>query len=169
MNTAVNYLIRSAEPTDFEGIWEIFRAVVKDGDTYAYGPDTSEEVARSIWLLPEVRTYVCVDENDASVVGAYLVKPQWPDLGSHVCTASFIVKPGVRGGGIGKLLGEHAIEEARRLGYLAMQFNLVVATNEPAVRLWRKLGFSTVGTLPKAFRHSKLGLVDAYVMYLELE
>jgi ribosomal protein S18 acetylase RimI-like enzyme len=86
-----------------------------------------------------------------------------------VCTASYIVKPGVRGGGIGKRLGEHSIEEAKRLSYRAMQFNLVVSTNEPAMRLWKKLGFSIVGTLPKAFQHNDLGFVDAYVMYLELE
>jgi len=31
------------------------------------------------------------------------------------------------------------------------------------VELYRKLGFAIVGTLPKAFRHQQLGLVDAYV------
>jgi RimJ/RimL family protein N-acetyltransferase len=46
-----------------------------------------------------------------------------------------------------------------------MQFNLVVATNEPSIRLWKKLGFDVVGTLPKAFNHKDLGLVDAFVMY----
>lgn len=161
-------VIRAAESSDFAGIWEIFAAVVKDGDTYAYGPDTTEEQARAIWMSPGVRSYVCVGD-DSQIVGAYLIKPQWPDLGSHICTASYIVRPGVRGGGIGKSLGKHSIEEAKRLGYKGMQFNLVVSTNEPAVRLWRNLGFTIVGTLPKAFKHSQLGFVDAYVMFLELE
>jgi ribosomal protein S18 acetylase RimI-like enzyme len=66
-------------------------------------------------------------------------------------------------------MGEHALEEARRLGYRAMQFNFVIATNESAVRLWRKLGFTIVGTLPRAFRHARKGLVDAYVMFRSLE
>jgi ribosomal protein S18 acetylase RimI-like enzyme len=48
---------------------------------------------------------------------------------------------------------------------MAMQFNYVVSTNAPAVELYKKLGFVIVGTLPKAFRHKQLGLVDAYVMY----
>ena len=30
-------------------------------------------------------------------------------------------------------------------------------------------GFSIVGTLPKAFRHKRLGYVDAYVMYQLLQ
>jgi ribosomal protein S18 acetylase RimI-like enzyme len=49
-----------------------------------------------------------------------------------------------------------------------MQFNLVVATNERAVRLWKRLGFAVVGTLPRAFRHLRLGYVDALVMFKEL-
>ena len=54
---------------------------------------------------------------------------------------------------------------AKKAGYEAMQFNFVISTNQAAVALWQKLGFSIVGTLPKAFRHQKLGYVDAYVMH----
>jgi ribosomal protein S18 acetylase RimI-like enzyme len=60
---------------------------------------------------------------------------------------------------------EHSQKVALELGYKAMQFNFVAATNRGAVRLWRKLGFDTVGCLPKAFRHPVEGYVDALVMY----
>jgi ribosomal protein S18 acetylase RimI-like enzyme len=60
---------------------------------------------------------------------------------------------------------EHSLEAARSLGYLAMQFNFVVSSNERAVELWRRLGFETVGKLPSAFRHPTLGYVDALVMW----
>ena len=63
---------------------------------------------------------------------------------------------------------EHSQKEALAMGFLAMQFNLVVSTNERAVRLWRRLGFGIVGTLPRAFRHVRLGLVDAFVMFKTL-
>jgi len=46
-----------------------------------------------------------------------------------------------------------------------MQFNLVVATNEAALRLYRGFGMSEIGRLPQAFRHRDLGLVDAIIMY----
>ena len=59
----------------------------------------------------------------------------------------------------------HSQQEAISMGYRAMQFNLVAASNEGAVRLWTKLGFATVGRLPGAFAHPKLGYVDALVMY----
>ena len=65
-------------------------------------------------------------------------------------------------------MGEHALNEARRRGFRAMQFNLVVSTNQSAVRLWQQLGFTTVGTLPGAFRHPDRGFVDALVMYRAL-
>ncbi len=75
-----------------------------------------------------------------------------------------MVNPDYQGKGAGRTLAEHAIKRAKERGFLAMQFNFVVSTN-PAVTLWKKLGFVIVGTLPKVFRHQKLGLVDAYVMH----
>jgi GNAT superfamily N-acetyltransferase len=86
-----------------------------------------------------------------------------------VANAAYMVSPDARGKGVGRLLGEHSISEARRLGFRAMQFNAVVSTNEPAVKLWKNIGFRIVATLPGAFRHSQRGFVDLYVMFRELE
>jgi ribosomal protein S18 acetylase RimI-like enzyme len=63
---------------------------------------------------------------------------------------------------------EHSQREALSMGFLAMQFNLVVSTNQRAVLLWKRLGFHVVGTLTRAFRHARLGFVDALIMYKEL-
>lgn len=49
-----------------------------------------------------------------------------------------------------------------------MQFNLVISTNERAVRLWQAMGFATVGRLPGAFRHPVHGYVDALVLFQTL-
>jgi ribosomal protein S18 acetylase RimI-like enzyme len=65
-------------------------------------------------------------------------------------------------------MAEHCLQEARRLGFRAMQFNFVVATNKSAIRLWQRLGFEIVGTLPGAFRHPEKGCVDVYVMFRSL-
>jgi ribosomal protein S18 acetylase RimI-like enzyme len=46
-----------------------------------------------------------------------------------------------------------------------MQFNAVVSTNHRAIALWQRLGFSIVGTIPKAFRHLELGLVNLHIMH----
>jgi ribosomal protein S18 acetylase RimI-like enzyme len=81
-----------------------------------------------------------------------------------VAHAAYAVAAAARRKGVGRAMAEHSLDEARRLGYRAMQFDLVVATN-PAVRLWESLGFSIVETSPQVFEHGELGPVDAYVMH----
>ena len=61
-----------------------------------------------------------------------------------------------------------SLERARAQGFAAMQFNFVVSSNERAVENWHRLGFETVGRLPGAFRHPRLGDVDVLVMYQRL-
>ena len=46
-----------------------------------------------------------------------------------------------------------------------MQFNAVVETNEAAVRLWQRLEFEVVGTVPEAFDSRRHGLVGLHVMH----
>ena len=155
--------IREAIDNDFDNIWTIFHSVVKKGDTYAFSPETTKEEAYDIWMKKPVATYAAASEGNIS--GTYFIKENQPGLGAHVCNSGFMVHPERQGQGIGKAMGEHAMIEAVRLGFNAMQFNCVVSTNTRAVELWKKLGFDIAGTLPKAFQHRQLGLVDAYVMY----
>lgn len=155
--------IRRAQETDFEQIWEIIRSVAETGDTYIFPPDVSRNDAKTTWMTPLIATYVALQ--DGGIVGTYILKPNQTGRGSHVANASYMVHPAFRRRGVGRAMGEHSLAEARSRGYLAMQFNMVVSTNEPAISLWKDLGFTIVGTLPKAFRHGTLGLVDAHVMY----
>ena len=156
-------VIREASVEDWPETWAIFEAVVATGDTYAYAPGTDEATARQTWTSPPAVAFVAVD--GGGVVGTYTLRPNQPGLGAHVANAGFMVAPGLGGRGVGRAMAEHALDEARRRGYLAMQFNYVVSTNERAVALWRSLGFAVVGAVPKAFRHSREGLVDVYVMH----
>lgn len=158
--------IREATQADWPDIWKIFQIVVGSGDTYSYAPDTSESEARRLWFTAPARTYVAID-NDA-VVGTYMVRPNQPGLGAHISNAGFMVAPTAAGRGIGRAMGEHALEQARLLGYKAMQFNFVVSTNDRAIALWKSLGFSIVGTVPNAFNHRVKGLVDIHIMYRRL-
>ncbi|HEX7641553.1 MAG TPA: GNAT family N-acetyltransferase [Burkholderiaceae bacterium] len=159
--------IRKATEADFVAMWGIFHAVVASGDTYVFSPNTSREEAHIYWLGPDIASYVA--EIDGNVAGFYKLIPNQRDLGSHVANASFMVSPAAHGKGLGKAMGRHCLREAKKAGYLAMQFNFVVSTNEGAVSLWKKLGFAIVGTLPKVFRHARLGYVDAYVMHRFLD
>ncbi len=146
-----------------DAIWGIFREVVASGDTYVFDPQISREDALRYWLSEDHHAFVITD-NDR-VYGTYILKKNHPGLGSHVANASYMVSSKARGRGLGSLMCGHSLEQARRLGFSAMQFNIVVSTNEAAIALWKRHGFSIVGTLPKVFRHATQGLVDAFVMH----
>jgi len=159
-----NIQIRPATEADFDAMWGIFRAHIASGETDVHGLDTTRTDGYDYWFAPHAKTFVAV-KGDERVLGMYRLQPNHTGRGAHVANAAYMVSPNAQGVGVGRLLGEHSIGEARRAGYLAMQFNYVVSTNSPAIHLWKRLGFSIVGTLPKAYRHGRLGYVDAYVMY----
>jgi len=159
-------IIRRAQPDDAAAIWRIFQAVVAPGDTYSFTPDTTEKDAVAYFLGPGITSFVA--EDDGRVIGMYKLIPNRIGRGSHVSNASFMVDPGFTGKRAGRAMGLHCLDEARRRGFRAMQFNFVVSTNERAVALWLSLGFAIVGTLPGAFHHQQLGYVDAYVMFRPL-
>lgn len=161
--TAPMLEIRKAERSDFDDLWPIIEPVVRSGETYPYATNTDRSTAFHLWMELPAATYIALE--DGAAVGTYYLKPNQPALGSHVCNAGYMVQAQARGRGIGRALCLHSIAEAHRLGYKAMQFNLVVCTNTGAIRLYRRLGFEVVGRLHKAFDHAREGLVDALVMY----
>jgi len=141
----------------------IGRELVENGDTYVFAPETTDDELSAYWLSPVGRTFVAV--LDGETVGCYLLRANYPGRGRHVANAAYSVARRLTRRGIGRAMVEHSLALARELGFQAMQFNLVVSTNEAAVTLWRALGFRIVGTLPKVFDHPTRGLVDAYVMH----
>ena len=158
--------IREATAGDRDAIWDIFREVVTARDTYAFDPGMSRHDALGYWFQADTRTYVA--KSRGRILGTYILRPNQSGGGSHVANAAFMVAPDARGQGIGREIAEHCLSEARLLGFRAMQFNFVVSTNDSAMRLWQKLGFKIVGTLPSAFHHPEKGYVDVYVMYRSL-
>ena len=158
--------IRSAVTADKPAVWEIIKAVIAGGDTYVFDPDTSEDEMLAYWFSPE--KYVYVAEDDGEILGTYWIKANQPGLGSHVANGAYMVLRKAKGKGIGRMMAEHSIEEAKSLGFTSMQFNFVVKSNEVAVRLWQKVGFEIIGEIPDAFDHRENGLTNAYIMYRKL-
>ncbi|MEV1147121.1 GNAT family N-acetyltransferase [Micromonospora sp. NPDC049799] len=160
--------IREASPADWPRIWPFLREIVAAGETYTWPRDVGEEHARTLWMVPPPgRTVVAVDA-DGTVLGSAKLTPNQLGPGDHVANASFMVDPAAGRRGVGRALGAYVLERARADGYRAMQFNAVVATNTPAVALWRSLGFTVVGRVPEGFRHPTQGYVDLLVMHRQL-
>jgi len=158
--------IRKAETSDTDAIWKIIHRIIQSGDTYAFDPNSPKEKMMEFWMGNKTRTYVAEIEN--KIVGTFFMKENQPDLGSHVANAGYMVDPKYNGQGIGKAMGMFSLEEAKILGYKALQFNFVVSTNKWAINLWKKLGFSIIGTIPNGFQHKKLGYIDVLIMHREL-
>ncbi len=156
-------LIRKATDKDQEAIWEIAREVIATAEGLVFYPDSSKEKMLDFWCNPKRHVYVT--EIEGEVLGTYFLCDNQPDMGSHVANGGYMTHPKAGGKGIGYAMGEHSIEEARRLGYRSMQFNIVFKSNERAVRLWQKLGFEIVGELPEVVDLPNLGLTNAYVMW----
>ena len=159
--------IRRLREEDWPAVWSILRATFESGDTYAFAPGSGEAEMHRAWVEVPAAAYVAVAP-DGDILGTYHIKANQPGLGSHVCNCGYVVAAAAQGCGVATALCEHSQAVAVDMGFRAMQFNLVVSTNERAVRLWKKLGFAIAGTLPGAFRHATLGYVDAYVMYKTL-
>lgn len=160
-------LIRLALDADWPAIWAVLEPTFRRGDTYTFAADVTEADARHAWMNVPAATFVACNDKGA-VLGTYVLKANQPGGGAHVSNCGYVVSPAARGLGTASAMCEHSQHEASKRGFRAMQFNFVVSTNEGAVRLWQKLGFVVVGTLPGAFKHPALGYVDAFVMFKHL-
>lgn len=161
--------IRTARPEDWAGIWPILREVCAGGDVYTYPRDIAEDAAEVIWMWPETNTVLVAETPDDGIVGSAKFGPNQGGPGSHVANASFIVSSQARNLGVGRALGVAVLDGAKAAGFRAMQYNAVVETNAPAVKLWLSLGFEILCTVPEAFDHATLGPVGLHIMHRRLD
>jgi ribosomal protein S18 acetylase RimI-like enzyme len=160
--------IRPYTPEDWDSVWAVLEPIFRAGETYAIRREIASDEAREYWTSKPKEVFVAVDEATGQLFGTYYLRPNFEGPGSHVCNCGYIVAEHARGRGVASRMCEHSQVEAAVRGYRAMQYNLVVSTNEGAVRLWKRMGFEIIGTVPGAFRHPRFGLVDAHIMYKAL-
>lgn len=154
-------------PADWPEVWAILEPVIRAGETYPCPPDMNEAEARRFWVDTTRHVFVARNDQDA-MVGAFYIKPDQIGLGDHVANCGYAVAEAARGRGLAVEMCLASQRLAKERGFLAMKFNLVVATNEAAVKAWTKCGMRILTTIPKAFRHKRLGLVDAHIMFRAL-
>jgi ribosomal protein S18 acetylase RimI-like enzyme len=158
--------IRPATQKDVPAILEIVAPILRAGDTYAIDTNLTDDDVIAYWMGKDKVTLVA--EEDGKIVGTYYIRQNQGGGGSHVCNCGYMTSPAASGRGIARRMCEDSLKRAKDLGFSAMQFNFVIATNAAAVHLWPKLGFEIVGRLPGAFMHPTLGETDALVMYRKL-
>ncbi|WP_438464666.1 GNAT family N-acetyltransferase [Marinomonas sp. PE14-40] len=152
---------------DFKLFWPTFETIILAEQTYAFDSQMGYEEALQLWLKSPLKTYVF--EEDGVILGSYYIKANAMGPSSHISNCGYMVSETARGKGIARKMCEHSQMVAKELGFTAMQFNSVVSTNKIAIKLWQALGFDIIGTIPKAYKHKELGLVDAYIMHKLLD
>jgi ribosomal protein S18 acetylase RimI-like enzyme len=159
-------LIRPATPDDHDGIWAVLEPTIRAGETLAFPRDMTRDDALAAWGPPGADVFVA--EDGGAILGTYCLRANQRGGGSHVANCGYATAPAASGRGIARAMCAHSLDHARARGFRAMQYNIVISTNERAVRLWQAMGFAIVGRLPGAFAHPTLGDVDALVMFRTL-
>ena len=158
--------IRASTFADQESVWQTLEPTIRAGETVALSPDMTRESALDFWF--SARHEVFVAEQECAILGTYFLRSHQAGGGAHIASSLFVVSPSATGRGIAQAMCEHALVRARSRGFSGMLFDFVVSSDERRLKLWSRAGFQTVGTLPKAFRHPTLGLVDVLVLYRAL-
>jgi GNAT superfamily N-acetyltransferase len=150
-----------AEAADYDELFAAYAQIVDSGAGFPHEPPLSRDAFDEYWIAHSSAVWIA--RVGGRLVGAYYVKPNFVGKASHISNAGYFVLESHRGKGLGRQLVEHSLHEARRLGFDAMQFNLVFASN-PARQMYRQLGFQEVGRIPAAVDGE-----DAVVYWRSLE
>lgn len=153
-------------PDDEEGLFMIFKEVVETGCQFPYESSSKNEFYVQFFGSTS-QVYVC-RSYQGHVIGGFYLKPNYSGRSGHIANAAYMIKSTHRGLGIGTLLVKASLHIARSLGFLAMQFNMVLSQNKGAIKLYERLDFETVGLIPNAIRNADGSFQDGYTMYRRL-
>lgn len=163
----VNIKVRQYTKDDIKDANAIWNAVVKEGIAFPQEEEL-DEVTGDEFFSSQSYTGIAYDEETGETVGLYILHPNNVGRCGHICNASYAVRGDLRGRHIGGLLVKDCINKAKELGYGVLQFNAVVATNEAALKLYKKLGFTQLGVIPGGFRMKDGHFEDIIPHYIEL-
>lgn len=108
------------------------------------------------------------DMENYEVVGLYILHPNNVGRCGHICNASYAVRKNYRGHHIGEALVKDCMKKAKELNYRILQFNAVVKSNQTALALYKKLGFTQLGCIPNGFLLGDGNYEDIIPHYIEL-
>lgn len=148
-------------------VLEIWNSVVADGNAFPQTESLTEQTGDA-FFREQSYTGVAQDAVQGQVLGVYILHPNNVGRCGHICNASYAVFRGARGQGIGEALVRHCMAKAKELGFRILQFNAVVRSNESALRLYHKLGFTQLGVIPGGFRLDDGCYEDIIPHYIEL-
>lgn len=154
--------VREYKPDDLEDMIKIWNEVVKSADAF---PQTDFLSIKSAEDFFKNQSFTGVAQIDNEIAGLYILHPNNIGRCSHIANASYAVKSNARGKGIGETLVRHSLKKAKELDFKILQFNAVVKTNQAAIKLYKKLGFISLGTIPEGFQKADGKYEDIILFY----
>lgn len=143
--------IRKYQDKDLQEMVLVWNEIVEEGVAFPQEEILSLETGKNFF---QEQTYcgVAVNMEQNNICGLYILHPNNIGRCGHICNASYAVASEYRGLHIGEKLVKDCLLQGKKEGFTILQFNAVVATNLRARRLYEKLGFVPLGTIPKGFR-----------------
>jgi L-amino acid N-acyltransferase YncA len=159
--------IRPATPDDAEGVARVLNGVIAEGGYTIFDRPLSIDQERAFLSTLDHRdvVHVAIIEGDTVGVQSVGLFSTLSTSLSHVATMGTWIAPAHRGHGIGRDLAARSIAFAVEQGYTKVLI-YVLADNERALRFYRSLGFSAIGT---ARKHVRLGDTFKDEVFLEME
>ncbi len=155
-------VIREYTNEDIPALCTIWNEVVEEGVAFPQTEPLSHAEAQAFF---EEQSFTAAAERDGEIVGLYILHPNNVGRCGHIANASYAVKSDARGEGIGEALVRHSLQKGGALGFRILQFNAVVKTNHGALRLYDRLGFVRLGTIPGGFHKKDGTFEDIVLMY----
>lgn len=157
--------IREYKTEDLKQIIEIWNQVVEKGNAFPQDTKLTDKEARTFFSY---QSFTGVFESDGNILGVYILHPNNIGRCGHISNSSYAVKDNQRGKRIGEKLILHSMEKARELKFRILQFNAVTSTNLGALHLYKKLGFTQLGTIPSGFLSKDNTYIDIIPHYITL-
>ena len=142
--------VRAFHRDDLDAAIQIWNRVVEDGVAFPQLEYLDRETGLAFFSEQSFTGVACTSAGD--VVGLYILHPNNVGRCGHICNASYAVRADRRGQHIGEALVRHCMAKGKELGFRILQFNAVVRSNVPALRLYERLGFVQLGVIPGGFR-----------------
>ncbi|MBQ5316158.1 MAG: GNAT family N-acetyltransferase [Oscillospiraceae bacterium] len=158
--------MRAFRAEDIPRMTEIWNEVVAEGNAFPQEDMLDRESGAAFFAS---QSYTGVYEDEGEIKGLYILHPNNVGRCGHICNASYAVSSGCRGQHIGEKLVLDCMDNAKRLGFSVLQFNAVVKTNTRARKLYERLGFRQLGTIPQGFRMKDGHYEDICPYYIQLE
>ena len=159
-------VVRAYEEKDLGAMVKIWNEVVEDGEAFPQ-EEFLDEITGAEFFAAQTYTAVAEDENDGTVHGLYILHPNNIGRCGHIGNASYAVRSDSRGRHIGEMLVKDCLEQAKK-HFKLIQFNAVVDSNVHARHLYERLGFVTLGSVPRGFRMKDGHFEDIWLYYYEL-